>query len=128
MPWTYEISTGRVLDPNRMLLAIGYSGAGSGRNNVNSQEIPNVGPIPEGTYDIGAPQDTEQHGPFVLPLEPYLTNEMYGRSGFLCHGDSLEAPGTASHGCLILPRWARERIWESEDHALQAVAYQIIAA
>jgi hypothetical protein len=128
MPWTFEISTGRVLDPNRMFLATGYSGAGSGRNNVNAQQIHNVGPIPEGTYHIGEPIDTEEHGPFVLPLSPYLTNEMYGRSGFLCHGDEIENPGNASKGCVVLPRWARQQIAESEDHSLNVLAYQIVSA
>jgi len=35
---------------------------------------------------------------------------MFGRRGFLIHGDSKLHPGTASKGCIILPRWARELI------------------
>ena len=40
-----------------------------------------------------------------MPLIPSPTNEMFGRSEFLIHGDSLEHPGAASEGCIILPRF-----------------------
>lgn len=40
---------------------------------------------------------------------------------FRIHGDSIRAPGTASHGCIILPRAIRDRIWASGDRALQVV-------
>lgn len=99
-------------------LAIGYSGAGTGKNNPDMQAEHNIGPIPRGEYKIGAPCDTKTHGPFVLSLTPDAQNTMCGRSGFLIHGDSIEHPGTASQGCIILARGARESIWESGDRAL----------
>ena len=37
------------------------------------------------------------------------------------HGDSIAAPGTASDGCVIMPRFARERVWESQDRRLAVV-------
>jgi hypothetical protein len=114
-----------MLDPNGMLLAIGYSGAGDGKNNVLLQDRQNVGPIPEGMYHIEEPRDTQEHGPYAMPLEPYLDNLMFHRSNFLIHGDSVHAPGAASEGCVIMPKFARERIWESEDHTLHVIAYQI---
>jgi hypothetical protein len=46
---------------------------------------------------------------------------MFGRTGFLIHGDAVHAPGTASEGCVILSRTTREQIWESHDHVLQVV-------
>lgn len=120
--WTYKQSTGELFAPDGSVAATGYSGAGLGKNNPEAQDQHNVGPIPEGRYLIEAPGDTESHGPFVMPLIPAPENEMFGRCGFLLHGDSVHAPGTASQGCVILPRTTRERIWASGDRDLQVIA------
>jgi hypothetical protein len=47
---------------------------------------------------------------------------MFGRSEFLCHGDSIEHPGDASEGCIIQLRDVRRQMWESPDHTLEVVA------
>jgi hypothetical protein len=47
---------------------------------------------------------------------------MCGRDNFLIHGDSIAAPGTASHGCIILNRLARERIDAARVGPLVVVA------
>lgn len=120
MTWRYEQVTGRLLrDGFRM--AIGYSGAGEGKNNPAMQDVHNVGPLPRGAYTIGEPSDTKTHGPYVLHLTPDASNEMFGRSGFLIHGDSIVAPGTASEGCIVLGRLVRQTIWDSGDHWLEVV-------
>ena len=62
------------------------------------------------------PIDTETHGPYVIPLKPDPGNQMFGRSGFLCHGDSKKEPGTASLGCIIQNNIVRHGMWESGDH------------
>jgi hypothetical protein len=103
------------------LLASGYSGAGVGKNAPTEENVQNVGPIPEGFYDVQAPFDSPTHGPFALRLLPDAGNAMFGRGGFLIHGDSIERPGQASEGCVILPRFAREIIWNGGDHRLQVV-------
>lgn len=118
--WTYEQSTGRLLHDNERI-AIGYSGAEDGKNNPALQDQHNVGPIPVGNYSIGAPVDTVTHGPYVLPLTPDAGNEMFGRAGFLMHGDSVVHPGTASQGCIIMPRMVREQVWNSGDNGLTVV-------
>lgn len=122
--WIYEQATGAMFDPSGKLLAIGYSGAGAWKNSPADQNLPCKGPLPQGTYTIGKPVDTMTHGPFVLPLAPNATNQMFGRSGFLIHGDSIVNPGSASEGCIILPRYARERINESGDDLLDVVAHR----
>jgi hypothetical protein len=119
--WTYRQKTGELLDAQGRLLAAGYSGHGEGKNNPELQEHRGIGPIPRGTYVIHAPIDTESHGPFVLRLDPLPENEMFGRSGFLMHGDSKIAPGTASLGCIIMPRAIREEVWASGDRSLQVI-------
>lgn len=117
--WTYRQSTGELLSPCGDVAATGYSGFGEGKNNSALESIPDVGPIPRGEYQIGPPYDSDHHGPFVMSLTPQPANEMFGRSAFLMHGDSIEHPGQASRGCTIMPRPIRERVWSSGDHRLQ---------
>lgn len=121
VPWRYEQSSGWLIADGGKPLAQGYAGAGPGKNNPSADHIKDVGPLPRGTYIAEAPVDTMTHGPYVLRLTPYATNEMHGRAGFLMHGDSITAPGSASLGCIIQPRFARERFWESGDHVIEVV-------
>ncbi len=100
----------------------GYSGAKpSGYNNPDMQAVRFAGPIPRGTYKILPPVDTDAHGPYVMALMPDPETELFGRSGFLIHGDSIHAPGTASLGCVVLDRPTREKIWRSDVHTLLVV-------
>lgn len=109
---------GVICKPDGTSRAKGYSGAGDCKNVPDAQVIHNRGPIPIGLYKIGKHVDTVTHGPFVLPLTPSEANTMYGRDGFLIHGDSVIHPGTASEGCIILPRDVREEIEASGDQWL----------
>jgi len=120
--WIYEQISGRLLDETGELVGVGYSGFRDGKNNPTYEMIHSVGPIPCGLYTIESPRDTNTHGPFVLPLEPDPENEMYGRDGFLIHGDSVRSPGTASLGCIIMSRDVRERLWKTGDRRLKVVA------
>jgi hypothetical protein len=123
MAWTYQQVTGRLLDDLCNIIGVGYSGRSpDGKNDPVMQSVPNVGPIPCGDYTIEPPVDTVTHGPFVLALTPSPKNEMWGRSGFLMHGDSVIAPGTASLGCIIQSRDVREAVWDSNDHLLTVVS------
>lgn len=122
--YVYEQATGRIIareDGLNDLLATGYSGseAKGGKNNPSAQSEPNVGPIPRGKYSIGEPFTGPS--PFSLRLTPDPANQMFGRDGFLIHGDSVAEPGTASHGCIILPRPIRERINKSKVDVLTVV-------
>lgn len=121
--WTWKQSSGELWHGDPEPVATGYSGEeGIAKNNPAMQTIAGEGPIPQGKYAItGPPFGSPQHGPFCLRLEPDPANEMFGRSGFLIHGDSIEHPGAASEGCIILPRNIRERMWNSGDYDLQVV-------
>lgn len=120
--WTYSQKTGD-LEQDGTHVATGYSGAGEGKNNPSLQNVRNAGPIPQGDWTItGPPVNTEDHGPYVLRLNPAAGTETFGRSGFLIHGDSKEHPGGASEGCVILPRPVREQVWTSGDRDLKVVA------
>ena len=121
--WIYCQSTGGIYHDNlRAPLAYGYSGKGIAKNRPECQNLHNEGPIPVGVYQMQEPVNTMEHGPYVIWLTPGSANEMEGRSDFGIHGDSFTHPGAASEGCIIAPRFLRERMWESEDHLLTVVA------
>jgi hypothetical protein len=119
--WTYVQKTGELLRDG-LHIAVGYSGWNHGKNNPETQNVEEVGPIPVGKYFIGAPHDTLTHGPFVLPLTADPGNEMFGRSAFLMHGDSVVDPGTASRGCIIMSLAVRTEVAESGDMLLQVIS------
>jgi hypothetical protein len=117
--WTYAQKTGNLWQDGK-LVATGYSGGGEGKNDPSMQAVENVGPIPQGSWIIsGPPIDTPKHGPYVLTLTAAQGTNVFGRSGFLMHGDN--ATGTASEGCVIMPRVAREQVWNSGDTDLEVV-------
>jgi len=117
--WTYKQSSGE-LSRDGVAAGVGYSGYEAGKNNPAMQNVANTGPVPRGRYQIGAPMDLEggPHGPFVLPLTPDPANQMFGRFGFLIHGDSIATPGFASRGCIIAGLPTREAIAASGDAEL----------
>ena len=117
--FTYRIHSGVLTSSRLGAIGMGYSGHGPGKNNPDMQAEHDVGPIPVGRYTIGPPEDG--HGGFALRLTHDPGNEMFGRDGFLIHGDSVSEPGTASLGCIILPRMIRWAIWGSGDRDLEVV-------
>ena len=121
---SYSQSTGALRDAAGNLMATGYSGHGAGVNAPDLQNVPNVGPIPQGLWNIAPPRDTETHGPYVLPLTPHDDTDTFGRDGFLIHGDEVAHAGEqlASQGCIVLPHDAREAIWNSGVHVLKVTA------
>lgn len=84
-----------------------YSGYGAGKDNPVLQDVRDVGPIPEGLYVLGAPRLDPKLGPDAIPLTPAIGTNTFGRNGFFIHGDSIDHPGCASHGCVIVPPWVR---------------------
>jgi hypothetical protein len=126
MTWTYSQSTGQLSDADGNLVATGYSGGNCGKNpdGVNNPALQDqacIGPLPQGFYGLGVPQDNPRLGPYAIPLTPDATNEMYGRSGFFVHGDTSAMDRSASEGCIIMPRTVREQMYNSQDHTLQVV-------
>src|SRR5581483_10402667 len=97
--WVYTQLNGDISHDDEHV-GFGYSGFGEGKNDPTDEEKVGIGPIPIGRWIIGEPHDTPTHGPYVMPLTPAMDTQTFGRSGFLIHGDSLERPGQASHGCI----------------------------
>jgi hypothetical protein len=121
MSWSYSQSTG-VLIFDGDQIGTGYSGNGMGLNNPTQQNDPDVGPIPQGTYTIGAAFTDPEKGPIVMHLVPAPGNQMFGRDGFLIHGDNQAMNHTASHGCIILGHPIRGDISQSGDRTLIVTA------
>jgi len=96
-----------------------YSGAGEGKNNPLLQHIANVGPIPVGAWLLGEVDDT--HGPLSIHLV-HLFGELWGRSGFLLHGDNALHIGASSEGCIIAAHPEREYLADCRDRLLIVVA------
>lgn len=134
--WNYAQASGK-FSHNGAEIGVGYSGSGAGKNNPNAENEENEGPIPQGVYRISGPLCTSEqnggsvtpcpdcggvthhtHGPYIFRLTPDPSNEMFGRSGFLIHGDSIAAPGTASKGCIIMGPAIRSQIRPSQDDGL----------
>lgn len=102
--------------------ATGYAGHGDGKSNPAMQNVPNVGPLPRGWYTVDLqPFQHPRCGAYCLRLDPDESNEMFGRGGFLIHGDSCEHPGQASHGCIVVGPETRRAIVATGESRLQVV-------
>ncbi|PIT52513.1 tlde1 domain-containing protein [Snodgrassella alvi] len=121
MTWTYSQRTGE-LKHNGRIITIGYAGRGLGYNKPEMEHLANIGPLPKGKYTII--ELIESHrttGKYSLRLLPASNNKMYGRSGFLIHGDNSKRNGTASHGCIILDLIYRKQMWKSNDRQIEVI-------
>lgn len=99
----------------------GYSGHELGKNNPNMQDAKAIGPLPRGGYKMTGIGRSPNTGPNTITLVQ-TSGDTCGRGDFRIHGDSIEHPGDASHGCIILPPQVRIAIWNSGDHELQVIA------
>ena len=120
--WQYKQTTGELRDAQGNVVAKGYSGKREYKNKHEHQDVVGMGPIPVGCYTINPPHQSLKTGPYAMDLQPDSANNMFGRSAFQMHGDSLRNPGTASSGCIIMPRAVRERVWSSLDHRIEVIA------
>ena len=106
--WMYNQRTGQLRNPDGQLdRARGYSGVRAFVNNPAAEAMAFQGPIPRGAYIVG--RDTGTRGPRTLVLDPD-GHRAHDRTELRIHGDSLEHPGDASTGCIILNRRQRDAI------------------
>ncbi len=121
--WQFSDSTGQwsyVNEQNGTVTPVGqgYSGTGAGRNNPDMQNVPGVGPTPQGTYTIGPGHYSPNTGPNTMNIDPAPGNNT-SRTLLRIHGDN--ATHDASHGCAIAPPNVRQQINNSNDRILQVV-------
>lgn len=118
MAWTYEVSTRKFYHNGTYEFTGLYAGAPGFKDDPQKECVKDHGPLPRGSYTIGAPYTNHKTGKYSLNLEPHSTNNMCGRDLFRIHGDSQRNPGAASDGCIIAPLTARKKIWASGDREL----------
>lgn len=124
--WVWDQSAG-LLSRDGKVVGKGYSGNGRGKNNPSMQAAKSVGPIPRGVWRLTQVYDSANTGRYTIMLlardanPSDDTHQPTGRGSFRIHGDSIRNPGTASHGCIVLPRVLREQMWKSGDHDLTVV-------
>lgn len=116
MTWYFSQSTGKV-EQNGVHVGTGYSGRGAAKNNPDMENLRGEGPIPRGSYRIGPAYSHGTKGPCTMNLDP-IGHNARGRTLFRIHGDSTTHPGSASEGCIVLPRKIREKIAVSGDASL----------
>lgn len=124
MSFLYAQKSGEIFQDD-VLLATGYAGRYTGKNNPAMQNVEDIGPIPCGIYRIDDSYTHPKLGVLTMDLTPDAANEMFGRSLFRIHGDSAENPGMASEGCIVLPHDARveiSKIAQTGDRLLEVVA------
>lgn len=118
--YLYVIKTGGFYRGDT-LLATSYSGFGKAKNDPAQCQVAGLGPIPPGAYWINQAEDYTHMGPIAMRLIPMEGTQDFGRAGFYIHGDSIEHPGAASHGCIILPREVRIQIDEDRCRQLLVI-------
>ncbi|MCD4652327.1 DUF2778 domain-containing protein [bacterium] len=128
--WEYAQNTGVLTHINdetgaRQEVATGYSGHGEGLNNSDMEDVRDVGPIPRGSYTIGAARnDLGGLGPTVMNLDANEGTDTHGRDLFRVHGDNGNNDQSASEGCIVLGPAARQEISNSGDNQIVIVSGQ----
>jgi len=119
MAWVYEVNKKSFYLNDDFKFSARYAGAPGYKNDTQYECLANKGPLPRGKYRIvGQPFKHPTAGRFTLRLEPYASNNMCGRAGFLIHGDSRKHLGEASNGCIVANPEDRKAIWDSMDKEL----------
>lgn len=119
MTWVYDVNKKYFYRDGELQFKALYAGAPGFKDNTKYESLANKGALPRGKYRIvGQPFTHPTAGRFTLRLRPDASNNMFGRAGFLIHGDSIREPGAASNGCIVADRDKRRIIWESGDKEL----------
>jgi hypothetical protein len=111
MNLNYSQTTGHVTDDTGSRLANGWAGHGAGKNNPTMQDVHNIGPLPQGKYNLSGWFNHPRLGPMVARLTQ-VEGETFGRDAFFIHGASKDPAkyGQESEGCIVLPRQERDKI------------------
>lgn len=119
MTWVYDVKKKTFTQNGTFKFKAMYAGAPGYKDDPKFENLEGKGPLPRGKYKItGKPFLHPHAGPYTLRLNPYAGNTMYGRAGFLIHGDSKDHPGAASNGCIVVAPNFRHNIYESGDREL----------
>jgi RHS repeat-associated protein len=104
----YDSTTGQMIERTENA----YSGKGADKDNPSSEKLKFRGPIPRGLWLV-TDDVNDSKGPMTIVLKPVAANnnaKWHDRDAFLIHGDSINNPGNASEGCIVLPPGMRQQI------------------
>ncbi|ARU83235.1 DUF2778 domain-containing protein [Enterobacteriaceae bacterium 155047] len=118
MTWVYKVSAHSFYLNGSYQFDGLYSGRPGYKNDSAYECVKGKGPLPRGTYKIGAPFFHHNTRAWTMRLTPYAANDMCGRDAFMIHGDSAAHPGSASDGCIIVSLPNRKLIAASSDKIL----------
>ncbi len=116
---TYSQSTGHLkcVDDetgDTVVEADGYAGNGEGRNNPSMQDVPFMGPLPTGVYNMGPTVNSPHTGPVTIVLRHQGGGSNFpptrSPDSFRIHGPNPAHPDTSSKGCIVVPKKVREAI------------------
>lgn len=116
MEFYYAVNTGKMYlrsGEDTVEVDRGYSGYKEYRNSSHYETKVSAGSIPRGVWSVGFGETHPRLGPQAIPLEFESGGEPgapFGRTGFFIHGDNKLLNFSASIGCIILPRSARDCI------------------
>jgi RHS repeat-associated protein len=75
-----------------------------GLNSPDAQDYEDIGPLPQGDWEVGETYDDPNLGKNVMRLHPRQNNTCVRKCDtFRMHGDNKKRNNSASSGCLILP-------------------------
>ena len=125
--WTFNNSTGELLDPSGDHVETGYAGGAAGArpeavNNPEYQYTKGVGPLPVGLYLMEEAVEGSHLGPLAIPLTPDSANDMRGRGDFYIHGDHIGKVRSASDGCIIMSHGTRQALVANVDKHIRVVS------
>jgi hypothetical protein len=116
MNLNFSQSTGKVTEDDGTLVATGFAGNDSrpgvnpnhahGYLNPAAEYLHNIGPLPKGTYSVGAWGSHPPLGAHSAPLTQ-TSGQTFGRKGFFIHGPSLDDPLNSSEGCIVISHLQR---------------------
>lgn len=119
----FDRRKGTIFHEDGSVLATGiWAGHEGHANKPEDEQLHGLGPLPAGLYGIGPLRDSGTLGPHVMDLNPDPHNQMFGRSLFRIHGDTVnDASHEASDGCIIAPRNVRDAINTLLDRRIKVV-------
>ncbi len=122
MNWKFESGTGKIWGSTNNYLGIGYAGQGAGKCNPEMENVKGIGPLPHGLWKpvqfFAVHPTVGKDAVRVDPADQETLDRVkkYGRDpmSFFMHGDSIEHPGLASHGCMVEQHDIRIKFWEEK--------------
>jgi RHS repeat-associated protein len=106
--YIFDVRAGRFYGIDGTVSSRAYAGRHEGLNNPDMQAVHDMGPLPTGTYTLGANKNRHKAAD-CFRLTPSPGTDTMDRGGFWIHrGNFRQPPGNSSKGCICLPDEIRQ--------------------